>query len=189
LTSESFVIGFASRMVAEKGPQLLVEAASHLAGDWTLLFIGKGPARAEVLRRAEQLGIRDKLCFVDNVPHLEFVHYLRAMDVLVLPSFSTPVWKEQYAGGLLQAMACKIPAVGSTCGEIPNVLSDAGMIFPETDVSALMRCLYDLQTKPSLRAELIARGSKRVQEYSWEELAQQTYAVWGRLLSDGFSRF
>jgi glycosyltransferase involved in cell wall biosynthesis len=189
LTLETFVIGFASRMVPEKGPELLVEAVSHLAGNWSLLLIGKGPARAEVLRRAEQLGIREKLCLVDNVPHLEFVHYLRAMDVLVLPSVSTPMWKEQYAGGLLQAMACKIPAVGSTCGEIPNVLGDAGMIFRENDVAALIRCLSDLHTQPSLRAALIQRGFNRVQQYSWEAIAQQTYAVWVRLLSQGFSKF
>jgi glycosyltransferase involved in cell wall biosynthesis len=112
--------------------------------------------------------------------------YLRAMNVMVLPSYSTPTWKEQFAGGLLEAMACGTIAIGSTCGEIPNVLSDAGIVFPEDDAQTLADSLRHLQTDPMFRATLVQRGLERVrQQYTWSETARQTFSFWSELLSNG----
>ena len=121
---------------------------------------------------------------IDPVPHLDFAKYLNAMDVLVLPSYSTPKWKEQFAQGLLMSMSCQVPVIGSSSGEIPNVIGDAGLVFPEGDKSALIDCLYRLRTNPRLREDLIRSGVKRVEmHYTWRRLAEKTYQVWEMLLN------
>lgn len=181
---QTFLIGFASRMDPEKGALLLVEAASKLLGDWALLLIGEGKGKQKVMQRALELGVADKVRMIDPVPHLEFAKYVNAMNVLVLPSYSTPKWKEQFAQGLLMAMSCQVPVVGSSSGEIPSVIGDAGLVFPEGDKSALTDCLYRLQTRPRLREELIKRGVKRVEmQYTWRRIAEKTYEVWETLLN------
>ncbi|MBE3118030.1 MAG: glycosyltransferase family 4 protein [Candidatus Atribacteria bacterium] len=183
-SSKTFVIGFAARMVREKGLLHLLEAVAQLQGDWALLLIGSGPDRDRAMRRAQELSIASRIQWVGTVPHLELAQYYNAMDVLVSPSVATLKWKEQYGLVVLQAMNSQVPVIGSTCGETPHVIGDAGLIFQEGDVEALVERLRRLQTNPSLRAELGRRGYERVQaHYTFRSIAAQTYQVWKGLMN------
>jgi L-malate glycosyltransferase len=176
---ESFVIGFAGRMVREKGPLLLLEATARLKGNWTLLMIGSGPERAEVSKKAAALGIVDRIRMIDPVPHYELAKYYNAMDVLVSPSISTPLWKEQFGLIVAQAMSSRVPVIGSTCGETSNLIGEAGLIFPEGDTEALTNHLLMLQKDVELRMKLGKLGVERVNNYySFNKIAGQTYQVW-----------
>jgi glycosyltransferase involved in cell wall biosynthesis len=80
---------------------------------------------------------------------------------------------------LIEAMACAVPVIGSTCGELPHVIGDAGLVFPENDVGALAAHLRALWQDPALRARLGARGRARVLErFTQQQVAQATVAVW-----------
>src|SRR5260221_14335510 len=83
------------------------------------------------------------------------------IDALVLRSLTTPVWKEQFGRVLTEAMACGVPVVGSSSGAIPEVIGEAGLIFPEGDAAALAGCLAKLQQPPALRLALAQRGLAR----------------------------
>jgi glycosyltransferase involved in cell wall biosynthesis len=183
LSSKTFVIGFAARMVPEKGLLYLIESVAQLQGDWTLLLIGDGPDRERTLQRAQELGIMTRLRMVGTVPHLDLAKYYNAMDVLVSPSVSTPTWKEQYGLVVLQAMNSQVPVVGSSCGETPHVISDAGLIFKEGDVTKLVEHLHLLQSNSDLRAEMGKRGYERVQDcYTFQVISKQTFQVWKGLM-------
>ena len=80
-------------------------------------------------------------------------------------------------------MACGVPVVGSTCGEIPNVIGDAGLIFPEGDAAALRAHLQCLHDQPALRAELAQRGRQRVLDhFTQAQIARQTYVVYQQVM-------
>ena len=64
------------------------------------------------------------------MPLNDVPRHLRALDALVLPSESTPLWKEQFGHVLIEAMACGVPVVGSDSGAIPEVIGEAGLLFP-----------------------------------------------------------
>ena len=57
------------------------------------------------------------------------------LDVLVLPSHTTPTWKEQFGRVIVEALWCGVPVVGSDSGEIPWLieLTGGGLVFPEGD--------------------------------------------------------
>jgi glycosyltransferase involved in cell wall biosynthesis len=98
---------------------------------------------------------------------------------LVLPSRSRPNWKEQFGRVLIEAMSCAVPVIGSTSGELPNVIGAAGLTFPEEDVTALAAHLHGLWQDPARRAELGALGRERVlAHYTQRKIAQQTVDVW-----------
>lgn len=180
--ADTFVVGFAARMDPEKGLLTLIESASKLQGDWALLLMGEGTQKNEAESFCERLGISDRVRFAGTVPHSEFCPYVNVMDVWVSPSLTTSTWKEQFAWGALTAMSCGVPVIGSSCGEIPYVLGDAGLIFPEGDVSRLIDCLYKIKQDGNIRKILIDRGYKRVNEnYTWKRLAEQTCEVWRKL--------
>ena len=62
----------------------------------------------------------------------------REMDVLVLPSRTTPTWAEQFGKVLCEALLCGTPVIGSSSGEIPWVVTTTGggLVYPEGDTPA-----------------------------------------------------
>jgi glycosyltransferase involved in cell wall biosynthesis len=70
------------------------------------------------------------------------------MDVLVLPSRTTPTWVEQFGRVLVEAMWFGVPVVGSDSGEIPWVIESTGggIVFPEgyaTELAAILKMLRE----------------------------------------------
>ena len=156
-----FVVGYVGRLAEEKGLRTLVEAARALP-DVRLLLVGSGPLRSELERMARDGGMLDRIRLVDAVPHEQVALYLNALDALVLPSRTTPTWKEQFGHVLIEAMACGVPVIGSDSGAIPEAIADAGLIFPEGDVTALRAAIASLPANPARCSELRQAGRARV---------------------------
>lgn len=178
--ARGFVIGYGGgRLVPEKGVDLLLEAVAELAGVWRLAIAGVGPEQGRLELLARRLGLAGRVFFEGEIPSLRMPAFYRELDALVLPSRSRPNWVEQFGRVLIEAMACGIPVVGSDCGEIPNVVGDAGLIFPEGDAGALRACLVHLMRAPDLWADLAQRGRERVlAHFTQAQVAAQTVAVY-----------
>jgi L-malate glycosyltransferase len=181
--AEEFIIGFVGRFVEEKGILTLIEAIASLKElSWKLLLLGRGTLKETILEKATAAGIRDRIIIVESVPHDEVPRYINLMNVLVLPSettykfktFSAVGWKEQFGHVLIEAMACRVPVIGSDSGEIPNVIGDAGLIFPEGDAIALKKCLQQLITNSDLAQNLAQKGFDRaIAKYTNHALAKE----------------
>jgi len=100
----------------------------------------------------------------------------------VLPSRTLPNWAEQFGRVLIEAMACAVPVIGSTSGEIPHVIGGGGLIFPEGDAAALARCLQRLADSPDQRAALGVVGQGPVElDGVVQQIAERTVEVYKRL--------
>lgn len=169
------VIGYLGRLVEAKGVRTLLKAAAGLKGDCQLLIIGDGPQKRVLMNIAAELGIKDRTLFIGSIGHKETPLYINCMDILALPSEHTPSWKEQFGRVLVEAMACEVPVVGSTCGEIPNVIGDGGVIFKEADEGELRKGLQRLISDKGLRMELGRKGRKRaLGQYTTDLIAEET---------------
>jgi len=177
----AFVVGYAGRLVEEKGIDLLLEAVAALPAA-RLLILGSGPLRAALEQQAQRLGIDGRVEFRGTLPSTCMPEFYHQLDALVLPSRSRPNWVEQFGRVLVEAMACGVPVVGSDCGEIPHVIGDAGLIFAEGDVEALRGHLARLQSDAALRAELARQGRQRVLErFTQARVAEETVALYRSL--------
>lgn len=180
------VIGFIGRMLHMKGVESLIRAyAQTLAShpDSTLLLLGSGPDQPRFEDIATQLGIRDRIVFHNFVPVAEVVRYINLMDMMVLPSLTVPDWKEQLGRVLLEAMACEVPLIGSSSGEIPHVIADTGLVFPEGDVEALSAAMLRYLHSPELRQQCAVAGKQRlIEEYSNQQVARKMYAMYKEIL-------
>lgn len=178
-----FVVGFAARLVAEKGAALLLAALNGLEGDWELRIAGSGPERSRLEASVRRLGLVERVRFLPWQASDQMPRFFRGLDVLVAPSLSRPNWTEQFGRVLVEAMACGLPVIGSSCGEIPNVIGDAGIVFPEGDAHALTEELRALMDDPTRCGELGARGRARVLErFTQDQVADKTYAVYRELV-------
>jgi glycosyltransferase involved in cell wall biosynthesis len=197
IESEEFIIGFIGRFVPEKGLLTLLKAVAGLnTKSWKLLLLGRGEFKDTMLTEAKAMGICDRLIFIESVPHNRVPDYLNLMDVLVLPSETTYQvrtltavgWKEQFGHVLIEAMACQVPVIGSDSGEIPNVINNAGLIFPEGDAAALRQCLQQLIDCPDFSQKMARDGYLRARaKYSNKALAQELLDFY-RYLTDKTSR-
>ncbi len=177
-----FRIGYVGRLVEEKGVDDLLGAVARLDGAWELRVLGSGPHAPRLRTRVRELGIDAPVRFDAPRRSVEMAAYYQELDALVLPSRTRSNWKEQFGRVLIEAMACAVPVIGSTCGEIPNVIGDAGLIFPEGDVDALCAHLAALRANPTRRAELGARGRARVlTHFTHARIAAETAAIYREL--------
>jgi len=176
---EGFTIGYAGRLVYQKGVDVLLRAVAQLPATAQVHIIGSGPERARLQRLAAQLGLHDRVRIDSLIASTQMPDYFAGLDCLVLPSRTRPTWKEQFGRVLIEAMACGVPVIGSTCGEIPNVIGEAGLTFAEEDAAALASHLRRWQTNPAERAALAIKGRARVWEhYTHQHIAQKTVEVY-----------
>ncbi len=174
-----FVIGYVGRLVPEKGVADLLHAVSGLPGNWRVCLLGTGPQRDALRALARSLGILDRVTFEGQVPSPDVPARLARLHALVLPSRTRHNWMEQFGRALIEGMVSGVPVVGSDSGEIPNVIGDAGRVFPEGDVDALHRHLQAMIDDRSLWADLARRGRERVLAcFTQAQIAAQTVEVY-----------
>ncbi len=181
---EVFTIAYAGRFVREKGVDVLIRAAARLDSNVRLILLGSGPRESAWRRLAADCGIAPRVQFKPWISSLEFPEFLRTIGALVLSSITQPNWKEQFGRVLIEAMACGVPVIGSTCGEIPNVIGDAGLIVPESDPDALADALRRLQHDAALRAGLSRKGRERVlTHFTQKRIAEETVRVYREMVN------
>lgn len=174
-----FCVGYIGRLVEEKGVDLLLQALSGLPGEWRLRILGSGPQKGRLQSLVQELGLKKRVAFDPPIPSPGMPDYYRGLDLLVLPSRTRPNWKEQFGRVLIEAMATGVPVVGSDSGEIPHVIGDAGLIFPEDDALALREAIEKIRGDERLRQRLAQAGRARVRErYTQAQIALETCQVY-----------
>jgi glycosyltransferase involved in cell wall biosynthesis len=158
-----FTVGYAGRLVVEKGIEVLAHAVRALEPPVRLLVAGSGPL-AGVLRALASTGIEVE--FAHGVGHDEMDAVFRRMDVLVLPSITTPTWAEQFGRVLVEAMSQRVPVIGSSSGEIPWVINSTGggIVVPEGNPAALGEALVRIRHDHLHRRDLGRRGQLAVEQ-------------------------
>jgi len=163
-----FVVGFVGRLVPEKGVLDLLEAVLPLLkthADWVLLIAGAGPLKSLLDTRMQDAGLGEQLRILPWLGTQEMATLMNALNVLVVPSRTTPSWKEQFGRVLIEAMAVGLPVVSYASGEIPNVLGDAGLVVSEGDIVGLRDKISTLSQNPDLQQSLRELGIQRVRQY------------------------
>jgi glycosyltransferase involved in cell wall biosynthesis len=157
-----FTVGYAGRLVPSKGLLDLLAAMRRLQAPVELLLIGDGEQRAE-LEGQPIPGSHVRV--LDDVAHDQMASGYAQLDVLALPSHTTPTWKEQFGRVIVEALWCGVPVVGSDSGEIAWLieLTGGGLVYPEGDSEALAARLAQLREQPELRERLARTGRAAVE--------------------------
>jgi glycosyltransferase involved in cell wall biosynthesis len=159
-----FVIAFVGRICQEKGWKILLEALKFLPKNYKCIMAGNGPQETELRETINQAYYKNRVYYFGLIPHEELWRFYKAADCLVLPSLTTPRWKEQFGGVLADAMAIGLPLVGSDSGSIPEVIGPAGLIASEGKPLELAYALRRLAEDGVLRTKLSQISQQRYNE-------------------------
>ncbi len=177
------LIGFVGRLIPEKGVLLLLAALQRLLDlEWRVLLLGVGPLES-ALSNKWRAALGDRLIHRKAVAHADVPAYMAALDILVLPSYETPAWKEQFGLVLAEAMLAGVPCIGSSSGAIPDVIGPGGLVFKEKDVDDLEQVLKRLLTDGALRHSL----AQKAHEFSRQCYTNEAVAA-AYLRQFGFAR-
>ena len=180
-TSSSIVVGFAGRLVPEKGLRVLLDATArdpHVH----LRIAGAGPMEHELRELAANAGLAERIEFVGALAPDEVAAFYRSLDVLAVPSLPTPSWTEQFGRVAIEAMACGVPVVSSDAGALPAVVGGAGIVVPAGDAGALGDALVEA-AGPGAEA-LRASGFERAATCSWDAVGRDYLELYGSVLHE-----
>jgi glycosyltransferase involved in cell wall biosynthesis len=120
---------------------------------------------------AAELGISGDLVFVGGVPLEETVHFYRAADVFVYPSFS-----ETFGLPILEAMACGCPVVTSNISAMPEIAGGAAVLCDPTDPASIARAIVEAAGPGRDRRR--DEGLRRAGQFTWGATGASTLDVY-----------
>jgi glycosyltransferase involved in cell wall biosynthesis len=114
-----------------------------------------------------EAGKKNLFHFIGFVPDVDLPALYAAARALIFPSLH-----EGFGLPPVEAMACGTPVVASNRPPIPEVVGDAALLIDPTRADSLVEALYKVNNE-AIRKELIAKGLRRAQEFSWERTARR----------------
>ncbi|MDN4093164.1 DUF1957 domain-containing protein [Brevibacillus agri] len=169
------VLFFVGRLVQEKGVHLLLEAMARLRyefGHATLLIAGKGPMQGQWQRRAEEMGIADRVKFLGFVDDARRDQLFLLADLAVFPSLYEP-----FGIVALEAMALGVPVLVADTGGLREIVrhGENGATMYAGNPDSLTDQLRWLLQDPEKRRQMAQTAQNDVlHHYNWTALATQT---------------
>ncbi len=182
LAEERPVVLYVGRLLRIKGVGHLVRAFPQVVGSCPhalLVLVGDGEERDALQRLARELGVAGQVVFAGLQPHERVITFMRAADVLVLPSLL-----ESFGIVLVEAMSCGLPVVASRVMGVPYVVEDGvnGFLVTPGDETALADRVVRLLSDPHLSEAFRARNVRKAAEYAISRVADRFLALWEALV-------
>ena len=176
-------IGYAGRLVQEKGLPILLDAAKHLvtaAIPFHLTFIGDGTQRAELEAAVRRLGLQDRVTFTGELRGSDFTAALQQIQVLVMPS----QWEETAGLAAIEQMMRGGVVVAADIGGLSEVVGDAGLTFAAKDSAALAARLQEIYQNPSLLTSLGAAARARARQlFNLDSMIEQHMSLYQEVMA------
>lgn len=175
LNLNGYVFGYIGRLELEKGILNLIEALREMPKDdnWCCLIVGNGTLKADIKEKVVEYKLSEKIIMIDAIEIEEVPKYINLLDYMIVPSITLKNIKEQFGRIIVESMACGVPVIGSTCGAVPEVIGDAGIVYNEDDIEELTGVLKKLIGDDNKRRELSLKSIIRAKEFSWEMISNK----------------
>jgi len=179
------IVYYVGRMTYEKGVDLLLSAAPRvlweMQGRVKFVIIGGGNTD-HLKRQAWDLGIWQKCYFTGFMSEHDLMRFRTIADCSVFPSLYEP-----FGIVALESFAVRVPVVVSDTGGLPEVVrhGKTGIVTQTGNPDSIAWGILEMLKNPD-RAKQWSESAYQDLEarFSWNKLAQQTEAIYGRVLHE-----
>jgi glycosyltransferase involved in cell wall biosynthesis len=184
LAEADFVIGTVARLAEHKGHDDILEACAEdlrAHPSWKLLWVGDGWWKERLLARVETLGLTGRVITTGLVPSERVAAHMRAMDVLVHPSY-----REGLPRTVPQALLAGVPVVATDVDGTGEACIDmeTGRLVPLGDRPRLREAVRWMYDHPDERAKLAKQGREMCRvRFSAEHMVARLEEVYERGLA------
>jgi phosphatidylinositol alpha-1,6-mannosyltransferase len=175
LTDKKVIVSV-GRLVHRKGQDTLVDSMPTILSaipEAHLLFIGEGPYKDYLVKRATELDILDAITFIGRIQYAELPRYICAGDIFAMPSRSRLAGLEVEGLGIvyLEASACGLAVIGGKSGGAPDAVleGETGFAVDGTSPSEVASAAIKLLENSELAKAMGARGREWIiAEWRWD---------------------
>jgi glycosyltransferase involved in cell wall biosynthesis len=163
---EDVVVGYVSRIAVEKNVNYLADALARVAATHPrarFLFVGDGPARAEVERR---MGPQAR--FVGYRQGDDLADHYAAADLFAFSSVT-----ETFGNVILEALASGLPVVALGAGGVGDIVQsdvDGFLLPPDAPAEAFARAVATLVDDPALRRRMAEAARAHALGETWDAI-------------------
>jgi glycosyltransferase involved in cell wall biosynthesis len=179
------IIYYVGRMTYEKGISVLLNAAPRviweMAGNVKFVLIGTGNVD-EFKRHAWNAGIWNQCYFTGFMSDEDLNKFRTIADCAVFPSLYEP-----FGIVVLENFAARVPVIVSDTGGFPEIVRHGrtGIVTWTNNSDSLAWGVLEVLRNPSYSQWLIENAYEDLERrFRWDKLAQQTEAVYGRILHE-----
>jgi len=184
-----FVIGTVARLAQHKGHDDILDGLGDdlkANPNWKLLWVGDGWWTDRLMGRVREMGLEDQVVHTGLVPQVRVAAMMRAMDVLLHPSY-----REGLPRTVPQALLCGVPVVASDTDGTPEVCIDArvdpergtGLLVGIGDPADIRESLVWMFEHLDLRVEIGKRGRAMCEEqFSTERMIETLEEVYAQTI-------
>jgi glycosyltransferase involved in cell wall biosynthesis len=157
----------------------LLNACVQLPADAPpLVLVGnKGWLFDETMQHIHRLGLESRVKFLQDVPASDMPALYSGAALLVLPSHY-----EGFGLPVLEAFACHVPVVIANRASLPEIAANAAALCDPDDPASIAAAIQQVLSDSEYRTSLIEKGKRRLQDFSWQQCASQTLAVYKRVI-------
>jgi len=173
--SEQKTLLFVGRIQPLKGVDLAISTLAELEDkDARLILIGsssgmEGPSeQRRITKMVKELGLTNRILFVEPQPHEKLVNWYRAADVLLMPSRS-----ESFGLVALEAAACGLPVVASEVGGLQTIVENglSGYLINDRDPWSYAAHVSKIIDDSGKAEEMSEEAVERSKSFTWSVTA------------------
>lgn len=176
------VVGSVTRFHAAKGIEHLIDAFALLQRslpDARLILVGEGPLHDELVERARERKVADRVVFAGFRRDVE-AHYAM-FDVTAVPSI-----EEGFGNVAVESMAMGTPVVASDIGGLRESVEqgESGLRVPPADPRALADALFRLLEDEALRTRMGRAARRRSRRFSMDAYVERLERLYRSVLEE-----
>lgn len=168
---------FVGTLEPRKNVISLIEAFRELVSEGRemklVLAGGKGWGYKEIYRRVEDLDLEERVIFTGYVPSDDLPALYSAAEIFCYPSLY-----EGFGLPPLEAARCKTPVVTSRRSSLPEIIGDGGLLVDPSQPTEIAQALLRILEDHGLRKELVEKGKRRAEQFTWKRCARKTLEIY-----------